>query len=165
MRGSQRRLRRRRRERAAEVLRHRLAAKPVIAVTGSAAKTTTVKLLAHLLGGAPRVGVSMYAKTAQDVLGEFCSFGPATEAVVLEASEFPVGTLQQIASLIGPTAAVVTIAGLDHYTVFCGAGGAAREMATRLRALPAEGFAVLNADDGEVASLVDLVCLRHAQAV
>lgn len=132
---------------------------PVIAVTGSAAKTTTVKLLAHLLGGAPRVGVSMYANTAQDVLSEFCACGSATDAVVLEASEFPVGTLQQIASQLAPTAAVVTVAGLDHYTVFRGAAGAAREMATLLRALPGNGFAVLNADDAALVSCAtDLPC-------
>ena len=44
---------------------------PVIAVTGSAPKTTTVKLLAHLLGGPPGVGMSLYANTARDALGQF----------------------------------------------------------------------------------------------
>lgn len=101
----------------------------------------------------------MYANTAQDVLGEFCSFGPAADAVVLEASEFPRGTLQQIASHLAPTAAVVTVAGLDHYSAFRGASGAAREMATLLRALPGNGFTVINADDAELVAVArDLPC-------
>jgi len=148
-----RRLRHAHRARVVTAARERLAAIPVVAVTGSASKTTTVKLTAHLLGGEPRVGVSMYANTARDVLGAFARFGPDTEAAVLEASEFPLGNLDGIARLVRPTVAVTTVSGLDHYKEFRGAAGAAQEMACLLRAVPTDGFAVLNADDEQLSRL------------
>ncbi|MFM8735206.1 MAG: Mur ligase family protein [Pirellulales bacterium] len=147
-------IRRARRERRAALCRTRLGAAPVIAVTGSASKTTTVKLLAHLLGGPPRVGVSLFANTARDVLSQFATVGPDTSAVVVEASEFPVGNLERTASSLRPTVAVLTISGLDHYTQFRGAAGAAREMATLARLVPADGLVVVNADDEHLRSAV-----------
>lgn len=136
-----------RRERLVAARRSLLGAAPVVAVTGSASKTTTVKLLGHLLGGPPHVGVSLFANTARDVLHQFIDFGPETAAVVVEASEFPVGNLERTASSLRPTVAVLTVSGLDHYAQFRGAAGVAREMATLARLVPADGLVVMNADD------------------
>lgn len=138
------------RERRAAARRDLLGSAAVIAVTGSASKTTTVKLLAHLLGGPPDVGVSMFANTARDAFGQFADLGPQTRAVVVEASEFPVGTLAHTAAVLRPTAAVFTISGLDHYTEFRGRAAATAEMATLARAVPAGGFLVVNADDEDL---------------
>lgn len=142
--------RRARCERLAAARRERLGSAPVIAVTGSATKTTTVKLLAHLLGGPPHVGMSLYANTARDALGQFIRLGPRTTAAVVEASEFPVGNLERTATVLRPTAAVFTISGLDHYTGFRGSAAAAAEMATLARAVPGTGFLVVNADDADL---------------
>jgi len=142
-----RRIRHGHRERLAAARRDRLGKRPVIAVTGSAAKTTTVKLLGHLLGGPPAVGISMYANTARDVLGQFTQMGSDARCVVVEASEFPPGNLARAATALRPTVAVLTISGLDHYTAFRGAGAVAAEMAILARMVPADGMVVVNADD------------------
>ncbi len=138
------------RARRAAARRELLGSAPVIAVTGAAAKTTTVKLLAHLLGGPPSVGVSLYANTMRDALGQFVLLGPRTSAAVVEASEFPAGNLASIASVLRPTVAVFTISGMDHYTSFRGPAAAAAEMATLARDMPAHGFVVVNADDTDL---------------
>jgi len=122
----------------------------VVAVTGSAGKTTTVALLAHILGGPSRVPTNAFSNRAEDVFRVFDECGPATSAVVVEASEYPIGTLGQISDAVRPTAAVLTIAGLDHYVAFRGAAAAAREMAVLARRLPPDGFVVCNADDPEL---------------
>lgn len=147
MRTRLRMIRHARRERLVSVRREMLGRQPVIAVTGSAAKTTTVKLLGHLLGGPPRIGVSMYANTARDVLGQFARMAPDTAAVVVEASEFPPGNLARSAAAMRPSVAVLTIAGNDHYTAFRGAEAVALEMATLARFVTADGIVVMNADD------------------
>ena len=134
----------------AAVRRAQLGPAPVIAVTGTAVKTTTVTLLAHLLGGPPSVGVSLYANTVRDALGQFIQLGPRTSAAVIEASEFPQGNLASIASVLRPTVAVFTISGLDHYASFRGSAAAAAEMATLARDIPADGFLVVNADDADL---------------
>jgi UDP-N-acetylmuramoyl-tripeptide--D-alanyl-D-alanine ligase len=134
-------------ERLAATRRARLGGRPVIAVTGSAAKTTTVKLLGHLLGGPPAVGISMYANTARNVLGQFARMGPGTTCAVVEASEFPPGNLARAATTMRPTAAVLTISGFDHYTAFRGVEAVAAEMATLAHMVPADGMVVVNADD------------------
>ena len=138
------------RARRAAMRRAQLGPAPVIAVTGTAVKTTTVTLLAHLLGGPPSVGVSLYANTVRDALGQFIQLGPRTSAAVIEASEFPQGNLASIASVLRPTVAVFTISGLDHYASFRGSAAAAAEMATLARDIPADGFLVVNADDADL---------------
>lgn len=150
-----------RRTRRVAAYRERLGPAPVIAVTGSATKTTTVKLLAHLLGGPPGVGVSLFANTARDILRQVASMGPQTTAVVAEASEFPVGNLEGTAAALRPTVAVLTISGLDHYTQFRGAAAGAREMATLARAVPADGLVVINADDDELRAAVPETAARR----
>lgn len=139
-----------RRARHAAAVRAGLADVPVVAVTGSAGKTTTVALLAHILGGPSRVTTNAFSNRADDVFQVFDECGPATSAVVLEASEFPIGTLGRIADAARPTVAVLTIAGLDHYVAFRGAAAAAREMAVITRRVPPDGFVVCNADDPEL---------------
>jgi len=141
-------------ERLAAARRARLGGRPVIAVTGSAAKTTTVKLLGHLLGGPPAVGISMYANTARNVLGQFARMGPGTTCAVVEASEFPPGNLARAATTIQPTAAVLTISGFDHYTAFRGVEAVAAEMATLAHMVPADGMVVVNADDDDLRRVI-----------
>lgn len=138
------------RVRRAAARRALLGSAPVVAVTGTAAKTTTVKLLSHLLGGPPRVGMSLYANTTRDALGQFIRLDPQAAAIVVEASEFPEGTLASIAAVLRPTVAVFTISGLDHYTNFRGSAAAAAEMATLAHDVPAHGFVVVNADDTDL---------------
>lgn len=139
-----------RRARHAAAVRAGLGDVPVVAVTGSAGKTTTVALLSHILGGPSRVTTNAFSNRAEDVFRVFDECGPATSAVVLEASEYPLGTLERISDAARPTVAVLTIAGLDHYVAFRGAAAAAREMAVLTRRVPPDGFVVCNADDPEL---------------
>lgn len=142
--------RRARRERLASARRDMLGSAPVVAVTGSAATTTTVKLVSHLLGGPPRVGVSIHANTARDVLGHFTRLGPDTTAVVVEASEFPRGNIARTVPSIRPTVAVLTISGLDHFTDFRGSAEVANEMSMLAKMMPPDSLVVLNADDDDL---------------
>lgn len=138
------------RARRAAMRRATLGDVPVVAVTGSAGKTTTVALLAHILGGPSRVATNAFSNRAEDVFRVFDECGSTTSAVVVEASEYPIGTLGRISEAVRPTAAVFTIAGLDHFVAFRAAAAASREMALLAERLPADGFVVCNADDPEL---------------
>ncbi|MFM7108308.1 MAG: Mur ligase family protein [Planctomycetaceae bacterium] len=150
-----RRARRARRLEARAVRRRRLLdGRPVIAVTGAAAKSTTVKLLVHLLGGPPRIASTVFSNDTPAVFTRLARVDPAAAMLVSEVSEHPVGTLAQVGGVLRPTMAVLTISGLDHFTAFRTQAASAAEIATLARAVPAGGAVLVNADD---ACLVEAV--------
>ena len=130
--------------------RRRRGGPAVVAVTGAAGKSTTVQLLAHLLGGSPKVATSVTSNRDQDIFRAFLRLGPEAEMFVCEASEFPVATLARVAATLEPDVAVLTISGLDHFTAFRSRDAVAAELATLAHGQSAAGVVVVNADDGHL---------------
>ncbi len=120
----------------------------VVAITGSAGKTTTKELTAALLGAVGpthhtagnlnnRVGVPSV------VLGILAEHRFA----VLEMGMSLPGELDAITSFARPDVALVTNVGMAHAEGVGGLEGVMREKGAVYRALEDQGFAIVNADD------------------
>lgn len=123
-------------------------ARKVVAITGSAGKTTTKELTAVLLGAvAPthftagnlnnRVGVPMVV-LALELAHRFA---------VLEMGMSLPGELDAITSFARPDVSVVTNVGIAHAEGVGGPDGVMHEKAALYRALDTHGVAIVNADD------------------
>jgi UDP-N-acetylmuramyl pentapeptide synthase len=141
---------------AAGLWRRALTAPCFIGVTGSAGKTTTKDLLFHALAHGHRSVRSADSNNqlynvARTVLGtpfraEFC---------VQELGASEVGGFNPMLALLQPKVAVVTNIGLDHRKSFRNRESVAQEKSKLVACVPADGMAVLNADDELVAAMAD----------
>lgn len=123
----------------------------VIAITGSAGKTTTKELVAALCAViAPthftagnlnnRVGVPSVVFALEEI-HRFC---------VLEMGMSLPGEIDAITSFARPDVSIVTNVGVAHAEGVGGKEGVMKEKGAVYRALSAEGFAIINADDDYV---------------
>ncbi|GAA4598378.1 UDP-N-acetylmuramoyl-tripeptide--D-alanyl-D-alanine ligase [Planotetraspora phitsanulokensis] len=120
----------------------------VTGVTGSAGKTTTKDLMARL---AARVGVTVApVGSYNNEIGHPLTVLKAdrsTRFLVLELSARNVGHIAHLASVAPPRIGVVLNVGTAHLGVFGGKDAIAQAKGELVEALPADGVAVLNADD------------------
>jgi len=123
----------------------------VVGVTGSCGKTMTKEVLASILALEYKVERSLGTQnTVGESLLPMLKMKTDTRYFVQEFGAFIPGRIAQFASAIRPQVGVVTTVGWDHYRAFRGPDGVAEEKADLIRSLPAEGLAVLNADDPRV---------------
>jgi len=137
----------------ARAARKRLAC-PVIAVTGSCGKTTVKEMLGHILSRHVRgrvppasfnnlVGVPLTLLAAEpDDAFVLCEFG--TNAP---------GEIAHLAAIARPTIGIVTLVAPTHLEGLGSIEGVAEEKAALVEAIPADGVAILNADDPRVARM------------
>jgi UDP-N-acetylmuramoyl-tripeptide--D-alanyl-D-alanine ligase len=126
----------------------RLWAKPLIAVTGSAGKTTTKEAIAHVLASRFRVHKSE---------GNFNNhFGlplmllklePEHDVAVVEMGMSHSGEISALALIAQPEIGVVTNVAPVHLEFFNSIAEIARAKYELIESLPSRGTAVLNADD------------------
>jgi UDP-N-acetylmuramoyl-tripeptide--D-alanyl-D-alanine ligase len=120
----------------------------IIAVTGSSGKTTTKEMIAAVLG--QRFQVIKTDGNKNNHIGlplNLLRLDPCYDFGVFELGTNHPGEIAQLAELCRPEVGVVTNVGLAHAEFLGDEAGVAREKGALIEALPADGFAVLNADD------------------
>lgn len=121
---------------------------PVVAVTGSAGKTTTKEMAAALL--ATRGPVLKTEGNLNNQYGlplSLLRLAPEHTAAVLELGMSAAGELRALTGLARPDVAVITMVAPVHLEFFDSVEGIAAAKAEILEGLGPEGVAVLNADD------------------
>jgi UDP-N-acetylmuramoyl-tripeptide--D-alanyl-D-alanine ligase len=136
--------------------RRRLRETTFVAVTGSAAKTTTVRLLEAVLEARGSVspvaeGRSQGLKVTKAIL----STRRRHRSCVYELAAYGPGTLDEILWAFEPEVGVVTTVGRAHLSEFHNQDAIAREKTKLVRSLPPAGIAILNADDPMVRAMAE----------
>ncbi len=125
----------------------------VVAVTGSAGKTTTKDLIAVLLAVA--MPVAKTEKNLNNHVGvplTLLRLPESTRVAVLEIAMNHAGEIRRLAGLARPHIGVVTNVGHAHLGFFGSLDEVALAKRELIEALPPDGVAVLNADDPRVAA-------------
>lgn len=125
------------------------AAKTLVAITGSAGKTTTRKAVAAVLEGA---GLSVLAtkgnlNNAIGVPMMMLGLGDEHDVAVIEIGTSSPGEIAHGASIAEPDVAVLTLVAAAHTEGLGGIDGVAREKGELLVALDRAGVAIVNSDD------------------
>lgn len=136
------------------------AAATFIAVTGSAAKSTTVAMLDTMLSAAAKTRSQVIENTLLPVAQFMGELAGDETFVLMETGTYVPGDIARMAALIRPDVAVVTRIGNDHIEDFGSKEAIAREKAALVAALPVNGLAVLNADDPHVMSMAGRTSAR-----
>ena len=129
----------------------RLWAKPLIGVTGSAGKTTTKEIAAHVLS--TRHNVLKSHGNLNNHFGlpmQLLKLDHEHDLGVIEMGMSHAGEIRALAAIAAPNCGVVTMVAPVHLEFFDSVAGIARAKYELIESLPAGGIAVLNADDAYV---------------
>ena len=120
----------------------------VVGVTGSNGKTSTKEMLAAVLATRFRVRKTLgNLNTETGVPLTILALEPDVRALVLEMAMQRAGEIRQLATLARPRVGIVTTVGSVHMEFFASREDLARAKGELVQELPAEGLAVLNADE------------------
>jgi UDP-N-acetylmuramoyl-tripeptide--D-alanyl-D-alanine ligase len=143
----------------------------VVGITGSSGKTSTKDLLAQVLAAhgetvAPPGSFNNELGHPYTVL----RVTPSTRYLVLEKSARGVGHIAALTDIAPPTIGVVLNVGVAHLGEFGDVDATEKAKGELVEALPADGVAILNADDARVRRMASRTAARvvltgqHAEA-
>ncbi|TDC33917.1 UDP-N-acetylmuramoyl-tripeptide--D-alanyl-D-alanine ligase [Micromonospora sp. 15K316] len=140
--------------RLARTVVDRLPELTVVGLTGSSGKTTTKDLVAQLTS---RLGATVAPPGSfNNELGHpytALKAGPETRYLVMEKGARGIGHVRYLCELVPPRISVVLNVGTSHIGGFGSQANIALAKGELVEALPADGLAVLNADDPLVAAM------------
>jgi UDP-N-acetylmuramoyl-tripeptide--D-alanyl-D-alanine ligase len=126
----------------------------VVGITGSNGKTTTKNLVATMCSA---VGATVSPRDSfNNEVGApltMLKVTHETEFLVLELGASGIGHIARLTAMVHPDIAVVLMVGLAHAGEFGGVEATVRAKAELIEALPADGIAILNADDSRVSGM------------
>lgn len=133
----------------------------VIGITGSQGKTSTKDLLAQLLGASgPTIAPEGSFNNEIGVPLTATRIEADTRFLVSEMGARGIGHIHYLTTLTPPDLAVVLNVGQAHLGEFGSRAGIARAKGELVAALPADGAAVLNADDPYVLAMAERTSAR-----
>lgn len=135
----------------------RMWAPRVVAVTGTVGKTGTKELIADVL--ATRFTVFRTPGNFSGRFGLAVALGglrPEHQVAVVEMATGHFGEIDAMCAMAPPEVGVVTAVDAAHLVALGDVDGVAREKSTLVNHLPADGLAVLNADDHRVRAMADV---------
>ena len=136
---------------------------PLVAVTGSNGKTTVTQMLAAMLRAAHGDAALATAGNLNNHIGvplTLLRLRPGHRAAVLELGMNHPGEIALLAALAQPTVALVNNAQREHQEFMATVEAVARENGAVITALPADGTAVIPADDAYTPLWRELAGLR-----
>jgi UDP-N-acetylmuramoyl-tripeptide--D-alanyl-D-alanine ligase len=129
----------------------RLWGKPLVAITGSAGKTTTKEITAHVLS--QKFSVMKSAGNLNNHFGlplQLLKLKPQHQIAVFEMGMSHAGEIEALAKIARPDTGVVTCVAPVHLESFASVAEIARAKYELIASLPRGGTAILNADDAYV---------------
>ncbi len=121
---------------------------PLLAVTGSAGKTSCTRMIAHILArGGSVLHPERSFNNAVGVPLTLLTLSPEHSAAVVEIGASAPGEIAELAALAQPDVAVICNALPAHLSGFGDLEGVVQAKGEILDQLPATGYAVLNRDD------------------
>ncbi len=133
----------------------------VVGITGSSGKTSTKDLLASVLSSVAETVAPVNSLNGEiGVPLTVCRVTPATRFLVAEMGARGIGHIAYLTRIAPPQVGIVLNVGSAHVGQFGSRANIAVAKAELPQAVPAEGLAVLNADDPIVAAMGDGLACR-----
>jgi UDP-N-acetylmuramoyl-tripeptide--D-alanyl-D-alanine ligase len=128
----------------------------VVGITGSVGKTSVKDLAGAAIGARWRTTANEKSfNNDQGLPATILNAPDDTEALVLEMGMRGFGEIARLCDVARPTVGVVTKVAAAHTGRVGGIAGVAKAKAELVQALPASGWAILNADDAHVRAMAD----------
>ncbi|MFD7769849.1 UDP-N-acetylmuramoyl-tripeptide--D-alanyl-D-alanine ligase [Streptomyces sp. NPDC059787] len=135
----------------------------IVAITGSAGKTSTKDLIAQVLPAAgPTIATFQSFNNEIGLPLTVTRADLTTRYLVLEMGARKIGHIRDLTGIAPPRISVVTNVGTAHVGEFGGQDNIAKAKGEIVESLPAHGLAVLNADDARVRAMAERT---HARVV
>ncbi len=143
----------------AKQLRAQFSDLTVIGITGSAGKTTTKELLAHILADKNTLTTPAHVNSEMGVskwiIQKLSNKETEPEILIVEMGAYCTGEISLLCDIAQPTIGAVTFIGSQHIALFGSQNALYKAKGELIAALPADGHAFLNKDSEMCAKLAE----------